>query len=114
MTTLSLFILMSSLSGNVEVTSSSEPVAPWWKDNSIINLFNGSTLDKETLEGAVGTLSIVCGLILTVPYSVMSNMSVGNCNEVPYMNPISPTFIFFTYLTNFPKQRFGTTSTQQL
>ena len=52
---------------------------PWWRDNSIINLFKGDTLDKKTLEEAVGTLSIVCGLILTVPYSVMSNMSVCKC-----------------------------------
>ena len=49
---------------------------PWWQDNSIVNLFTGGTLDEKTLEEAVGTLSIVCGLILTVPYSVMSNMSV--------------------------------------
>ena len=25
---------------------------PWWRDNSIINLFKGDTLDKKTLEEA--------------------------------------------------------------
>ena len=66
---------MSGLAANADKADHS-PQLPWWQDNSIVNLFTGGTLDEKTLEEAVGTLSIVCGLILTVPYSVMSNMSV--------------------------------------
>ena len=101
---------MSGLAGTVEVTNSSDNKAPWYQNNSIRRLFNGEDLDKETLEGAVGTLSVICGLILTVPYSVMSNMSTSmylyKYNIVSISSYLHP---FMFILSHYPSlQHFGT------
>ena len=45
------------------------------ENNSVTRLMNGKDLDSDTLDGAVGALALICALVLTIPYGLMSSMS---------------------------------------
>lgn len=42
-----------------------------YRYNSLTRLFSGEDLHNETIEGAVNGLSLMNGLILTIPFSVL-------------------------------------------
>ena len=44
-------------------------------ENSITRLLAGTDLDPETLNGAVQSLALICALVITIPFGLMSSLN---------------------------------------
>lgn len=44
-----------------------------WKDNQLREMFVGKEVTSEDIDSVVNTLTLVCALILTIPYGVMTS-----------------------------------------
>jgi hypothetical protein len=90
------------------------------KDNSISRLMSGADLHSETLDGAVNALALICALVLTIPYGLMSSMSTefwdniekisADCEEYD-ANTMSGTMYSAIRATIFPSTGGLITST---
>ena len=63
-------------------------------DNSIKRLLSGKDLNDTSLDGAVQALALINGLIITIPYGLMSSVDSGFWDNIEAISADCPQFGF--------------------
>jgi len=62
--------------------------------NSIVRLLSGEDLNESTLDGAVQALALINGLVITIPYGLMSSLDSNFWDNIVVLSANCPQYGF--------------------